>query len=110
MSPRAPRAISELIVGALPGLRERFVEDGIRRCWAAVVGADVARRARPQRLAHGVLEIAVDNSPRPHELTLRAPDLTVKLRAPFSAVAPPRLLPPTLAAAPPPRPPPPPPP
>src|SRR6266849_3464112 len=86
MRPRGPRAISELIVSALPELRERLVEDGVRRSWAAVVGADVARRARPQRLTNGVLEIAVDNSPWLHELTLRAPDLTAKLHARFAAV------------------------
>src|SRR5205809_815208 len=42
MNPRAPRAISELIVNALPELRERLVEEGIRRSWPAVVGAAVA--------------------------------------------------------------------
>ena len=73
--------MSELIVSALPELRERLVEDGVRRTWTAVVGSETARRARPQRLTNGVLEIAVDNSPWLHELTLRAPDLTAKLHA-----------------------------
>src|SRR6266700_3040617 len=71
MNPRAPRAISELIVNALPELRERLVEEGIRRSWPAVVGAEGARRSRPQRLTNGLLEIAVDNSPWLHELTPR---------------------------------------
>src|SRR5262249_16102984 len=86
MNPRAPRAISELIVNALPELRERLVEEGIRRSWPAVVGADGARRSRPQRLTNGLLEIAVDNSPWLHELTLRAPDLTTRVRAQFAAI------------------------
>src|SRR5215467_7632851 len=86
MNLRVPRAVSELIVSALPELRERLVEDGIRKSWAAIVGPDVARRARPQRLANGVLEIIVDNSPWLHELTLRAPDLTAKLSAQFASV------------------------
>src|SRR3989442_3901809 len=86
MNPRAPRAISELIVSAVPELRERLVEDGIRRSWPTVVCPDIARRSRPQRLANGVLEIAVDNSPWLHELTLRAPDLTAKLRGQFKGV------------------------
>src|SRR5947208_10475250 len=86
MNSRAPRAISELIVNALPELRERLVEEGIRRSWPAVVGAEGARRSRPQRLTNGLLEIAVDNSPWLHELTLRAPDLTTRLRAQFAAI------------------------
>src|SRR5262245_23045407 len=86
MNSRGPRAISELIVSAVPELRERLVEDGVRRSWVAAVGAETARRARPQRLTNGVLEIAVDNSPWLHELTLRAPELTAKLHAQFSAV------------------------
>src|SRR3989454_586481 len=86
MKSRGPRAVSELIVSALPELRERLVEDGVRRTWTAVVGSETARRARPQRLTNGVLEIAVDNSPWLHELTLRAPDLTAKLHAQFTGV------------------------
>src|SRR5262249_4122105 len=86
MNPRTPRAISELIVSALPELRDRLVEDGLRRSWPALVGADGARRSRPQRLVNGVLEVAVDNSPWLHELTLRAPDLTAKLRQQCAAV------------------------
>src|SRR5207245_2581658 len=86
MNSRAPRAISELIVNALPELRERLVEEGIRRSWPAVVGAEGARRSRPQRLTNGLLEVAVDNSPWLHELTLRAPDLTTRLRAQFAAI------------------------
>ena len=86
MKSLGPRAVSELIVSALPELRERLVEDGVRRTWTAVVGSETARRARPQRLTNGVLEIAVDNSPWLHELTLRAPDLTAKLHAQFTGV------------------------
>ncbi|MGH7392628.1 MAG: DUF721 domain-containing protein, partial [Candidatus Rokuibacteriota bacterium] len=70
----------------MPELRERLVEEAIRRGWTAVVGPDAARRARPQRLANGCLEVVVDNSPWLAELTLRAPDLTARLAARFDGV------------------------
>src|SRR5438309_3000818 len=83
MNSRAPRAISELIVNALPELRERLVEEGIRRSWPAVVGAEGARRSRPQRLTNGLLEIAVDNSPWLHE---RSEEHTSELQSQFHLV------------------------
>jgi hypothetical protein len=81
-----PRAVGDLLVGALPQLEDRLRVLRMRRTWSALVGADVARRAQPQALVNGCLSIVVDNSPWLHELTLRAPDLTARLRAEFPAV------------------------
>ena len=81
-----PRAVGELLVSALPQLEDRLLVQRMRRTWGAVVGADVARRARPQALVNGCLTIVVDNSPWLHELTLRAADLTARLHAEFPAV------------------------
>jgi hypothetical protein len=58
----------------------------MRRAWVALVGADMARRAQPQALVNGCLQVIVDNSPWLHELTLRAPDLAARLGAEYPAV------------------------
>src|SRR5207249_11423376 len=79
MRVRAPRAVADLLVTAVPGLRERLAEHHVRRAWAALVGADVARRAQPRALVDGCLAVVVDNSPWLHELTLRAEELTARL-------------------------------
>src|SRR5581483_7534249 len=71
----------ELLVTALPELRERLAEDRLRRTWAATVGEEIARRARPRRLAHGCLEVVVDNSPWLSELTLRSSELVARIAA-----------------------------
>ncbi|HTO13394.1 MAG TPA: DUF721 domain-containing protein [Candidatus Binatia bacterium] len=81
-----PRAVGELLVSALPQLEDRLLVQRMRRSWSAVVGPDLARRAQPQALVNGCLTIVVDNSPWLHELTLRAADLTARLRAEFPAV------------------------
>src|SRR2546429_4389705 len=78
MRVRAPRAVADLLMTAVPGLRERLAEHHVRRAWAALVGADVARRAQPQALVDGCLAVVVDNSPWLHELTLRAEELTAR--------------------------------
>src|SRR5216110_301820 len=82
----APRAVADLLVTAVPELRERLAEHHVRRVWSTLVGADVARRAKPQGLVEGCLTVIVDNSPWLHELTLRADELTARLRARFPAV------------------------
>ena len=82
----APRALADLLVTAVPELRERLAEHHVRRVWSTLVGADVARRAKPQGLVEGCLTVIVDNSPWLHELTLRADELTARLRARFPAV------------------------
>jgi hypothetical protein len=81
-----PRAVGDLLVSAVPELRERLVEDRIRRTWSAVVGADVARRARPQTITHGCLHIVVDNSAWLQELTLRTGELTARIAERFAAI------------------------
>ena len=81
-----PRAIGELLLGALPQLGDRLLVQRMRRTWSAVVGGDVARRAQPQALVNGCLTIVVDNSPWLHELTLRVEELTARLHERFAAV------------------------
>src|SRR5919198_843979 len=86
MKSSVPRSVADLLVSALPTLAGRLLEEEIRRAWPLVAGPDTARRSRPQRLLNGSLEVAVDNSPWLHELTLRAPELTERLSARFPAV------------------------
>jgi tetratricopeptide (TPR) repeat protein len=81
-----PRPIADLLVTAVPELRDRLVEDRIRRAWAAVAGEDIARRTNPQRLVNGCLEVAVDNSPWLSELTLRSAELAKRVGARFDGV------------------------
>ncbi len=81
-----PRAIADVLVSAVPQLSDRLPEYHIRRAWAQLVGADMARRTRPQSLTNGCLHVVVDNSPWLHELTLRAAELTARLSADSPAV------------------------
>jgi hypothetical protein len=81
MKSDAPRAVGDLLAGAMPQLEERLGEHRLGRSWVAIVGAEVARRARPGSLTNGVLQIVVDNSPWLCELTLRAAELTRRVRA-----------------------------
>ncbi len=73
-------------MNAMPQLEDRLLVQRLRRAWVALVGADMARRAQPQALVNGCLQIVVDNSPWLHELTLRAPDLAARLGAEYPAV------------------------
>src|SRR5262249_27102970 len=86
MDMRPPRVVADLILSAVPELRDRLLEHRIRRAWSDVVGADAARRAQPRSFAEGCLTVAVDNSPWLHELTLRGEELTRRLNARFDAV------------------------
>jgi hypothetical protein len=86
MRSRSPRAVGELLVSALPPLEDRLLVERLRRRWASLIGADAARRCRPQMLANGCLHVVVDNSPWLSELTLLAPDLASRLGAEFPAV------------------------
>jgi len=81
-----PRAVGELIVNAVPALRDRLVEVQIGGAWSDLVGPDAARRSRPIGLTGGCLHVAVDNSPWLQELTLRAGELTRKIAARFPPV------------------------
>lgn len=81
-----PRTVADLLPIAVPNLRDRLVEADLRRAWARVVGADLARRSRPQTLAGGCLTVVVDNSAWLQELTLRAGELGDRLRERFPEV------------------------
>ncbi len=76
---RPPRAVADLLLTAVPDLRDRLLEHRIRRAWSQIVGADAARRAQARSFADGCLTVAVDNSPWLHELTLRSEELTRRL-------------------------------
>ena len=78
---QAPRAVGDLLLNALPQLEDRLLVERLRRTWGALVGPDVARRARPHALINGCLHVVVDNSPWLHELTLRGAELTARLHA-----------------------------
>lgn len=86
MGLRTPRAVGDLLVTAVPHLADRLVEFRIRRAWSALVGAEAARRTQPLALANGCLRVRVDNSPWLHELTLRAEELTRRVRERFPEV------------------------
>lgn len=86
MKTPAPRAVGDLLSSALPQISDRLLELRIRQTWASIVGPGTARRARPDALSGGTLRIVVDNSPWLHELTLRAGELTTKVRERFPSV------------------------
>src|SRR5881628_735651 len=86
MDIRPPRAVADLLLIAVPDLRDRLLDYRIRRAWPEVVGPDAARRAQPRTFADGCLSVAVDNSPWLHELTLRGEELTRRLSERFGAV------------------------
>lgn len=67
------------MTAAVPELRDRLLEERIRREWPETVGQDAARRTRPKRLVNGCLEVVVDNSPWLQELTLRSAEVTRRL-------------------------------
>ena len=81
-----PRPVGDVLAAAVPQIAERLPEYQVRRVWTALVGPDVARRARPQRLSKGCLHVVVDNSPWLAELTLRSAELTAKLHAKFETI------------------------
>jgi hypothetical protein len=86
MNKQAPRAVGDLLLGALPQVADRLLHLRIRQAWSALVGQDVARRSQPESFAGGTLRVVVDNSPWLHELTLREGELAAKIRARFPEV------------------------
>jgi predicted nucleic acid-binding Zn ribbon protein len=86
MNRQVPRAVSDLLVGAVPQLADRLLELRIRKAWSSIVETDVARRTRPGALVGGCLEIIVDSSPWLCELTLRATDLQQQIAERFPDV------------------------
>jgi hypothetical protein len=86
MKRSAPRAVGDLLLNAVPQLEDRLLVERLKRTWGALVGPDVARRARPQALNNGCLHVVVDNSPWLHELTLRSAELTARLHAEVASI------------------------
>jgi hypothetical protein len=83
---QGPRAVGDLLVSAVPALRDRLDEARLRAAWNALVGADAARRSRPHALTNGCLHVVVDNSPWLQELTLRSAELTRRIAAQFATI------------------------
>jgi len=83
---QGPRAVGELLVNAVPELRDRLVEVRIRGAWNTLVGPDLAHRSRPQSVTNGCLHVVVDNSPWLQELTLRSGELTARIAARFATI------------------------
>lgn len=77
---RMPRAIGDILPDALPQLGERLAEVRLRQNWASAVGAELARRSRPDILAEGCLTVVVDNSPWLQELSLRHAEILTMVR------------------------------
>jgi hypothetical protein len=83
---QGPRAVGDLLVSAVPALRDRLDEARLRAAWNALVGADAARRSRPHALTNGCLHVVVGNSPWLQELTLRSAELTRRIAAQFATI------------------------
>ena len=75
-----------MLVAALPELRDRLLEETIRKDWSQLAGPELGRRSGPGRLKAGVLDVTVDNSPWLHEMTLRSGELLAGLQARFGSV------------------------
>jgi hypothetical protein len=81
MTPSAPAPVFDILPAAVPRLAGRLAEHTIRRRWRALVGPEIARRARPATLSGECLQVVVDNSPWCQELTLRAPEVLAAIAA-----------------------------
>jgi len=84
---RSPVPIRDVLVAAVPDLRDRFAEETLRGDWTRLVGVELGRRSHPDRLKGEVLEVIVDNSPCLQELKLRAQSVLSTVRARFPSVA-----------------------
>jgi len=76
-----PHRVRDLLVAAVPGLRERMLEEEIRRGWLETAGPEIARRSRPGELRAGVLTVVVDNSLCREEISLRSSQIVSALGA-----------------------------
>jgi len=81
-----PVRVRDVLVAALPELRDRLLEETIRRDWSRLAGPELGRRSQPGRLKAGVLDVTVDNSPWLHEMTLRSGELLAALQTRFGSV------------------------
>jgi len=84
---RAPTPVGSLLATAVPKLKERLLEERIRREWRSLVGPEIARRCQPRELKNGTLEVIVDNSPWLQELALREAELLSRLTHRYGADA-----------------------
>ena len=75
-----PVRVGDLLVAALPELRDRLLEETLRADWSRLIGPDLGRRSQPGRLKAGVLEVTVDNSTWLQEMTLRSSEVVAKVR------------------------------
>src|SRR2546430_941525 len=82
----APRAVADLLVTAVPELRERLAEHHVRRVWSTLVGAGGAGGPTPGALGGVALPVIVDTPPGPHGPPRRAEELTARFRARSPAV------------------------
>jgi len=81
-----PVRVRDVLVAALPELRDRLLEETIRRDWSRLAGPELRRRSQPGRLKAGVLDVTVDNSPWLYEMTLRSGELLAALQTRFGSV------------------------
>lgn len=84
-APSTPVRVRDLLVAALPELRDHMLEETIRGDWQGVVGPELSRRSWPGRFRTGVLEVNVDNSPCLYEMTLRSGAFLANLQARFGS-------------------------
>jgi len=82
----SPVRVRDVLVAALPELRDRLLEETIRNDWGRLAGPELGRRSRPGRLKAGVLDVTVDNSAWLHEMTLRSGELLAALQTRFGSV------------------------
>lgn len=82
----SPVRVRDVLVAAVPELRERLIEETIRQEWSQLAGPELGRRSRPGRLKAGILDVTVDNSPWLHEMTLRSGELLAGLQTRFGSV------------------------
>jgi hypothetical protein len=70
-----------VLAAAVPGLRDRMLQEIIRRSWGRIVGPEFAHRSQPGGLNMGALDVIVDNSPSLQEMTLRSSELLAAVQA-----------------------------
>ncbi len=78
-----PEPLGSVLRSSFAGttLGERLKDLAIWQHWEQVVGAAIARRARPVRLAGGVLTVAVGSAPWMQQLSFMKADLVTRLNS-----------------------------
>ena len=72
-------ALGEL--AASLGITRKLREYSVITSWQALVGEQIARVAKPQRVENGVLLVVVESAPWRAELTLRRREIIDKINA-----------------------------